>query len=76
MEASTDLGSTEASTGRMQEAGFTPTAGIGVGEQLCGGQLAGVGGDTASDQEDLQSYTVMEDRELAALPGSPPTVAA
>ena len=74
MEEIPDLGSTEASTQRRQEAGFPPTAGTGagVGEQLRGGQVAGVGGDTAGDQEHLQSGTVMEDRELAALPGSPP----
>ena len=73
MEEIPDLGSTEASTQRRQEAGFPPTAGTGagVGEQLRRGQVAGVGGDTAGDQEDLQSGTVMEDRELAALLGSP-----
>ena len=68
MEEITDLGSTEAVTGRGQEAGLPPAActGAGVGEQLGGVRVA------AGDEEDLKSVTVMEDRKLAALPGSLP----
>ena len=72
MEEITNLGSTEAHTGRGQEAGLPPAActGSGVGEQLGGGE--GASGVAAGYEEDLQSCKVMEDRELAALPGSPP----
>ena len=73
MEELTDLGSTETSTGRGQEAGLTPAAftRAGVGEQLSGVQVVRVV-TAAGDQQDLESGTVMDDRELAALPGSPP----
>ena len=72
MDEIPNLGSTEATTGRGQEAGLTPAActGAGVGEQLGGGQARP--GPSAGYEEDLQSGTVMEDGELAVLPGSPP----
>ena len=71
MEEVPDLTSTEVTTGRGQEAGLPPAvrARAGVGEQLGGGQE--VGGEAAGDQEDLEG-AVVEDRESAALPGSPP----
>ena len=73
MEELTDLGSTEALPGRGQEAGLTPAActGAGVGEQLSGVQEATVVA-AAGDYQYLESCTVMDDGELAALPGSPP----
>ena len=72
MEEVPDLTSTEVTTGRGQEAGLPPAActGAGVGEQL--GDVQTVSVVAAGDQEDLESCTVMEDWELAALPVSPP----
>ena len=57
MEELTDLGSTEAITGRGQEAGIPPAActGAGVGEQLGGVDRLPTGVNASSDQEDLQS---------------------
>ena len=71
MEELPDLGSTEENTGRGQGAGLPPAActRAGVGEQLGGGQA--VAGVAAGDQQYLESGAVMEDWELAALPGSP-----
>ena len=69
MEQLTDLGSTEAFSGRGQETGLAPAVRAGVGEQLGGGEE--VGREAAGDQEDLEG-AVVDDRELAALPGSPP----
>ena len=73
MEEITDLGSTEAITGRGQEAGLPPAActGAGVGEYLGGGEEVIVI-TAAGDQQYLDSCAVIEDWELAALPGSPP----
>ena len=52
MEVIPNLGSTEASPGRGQEAGLPPAActGVGVGEHLGGGEVEGV---APGDQEDL-----------------------
>ena len=71
MEEITNPGSTETFSGRGQEARLPPAvrARAGIGEQLGGGQE--VGGEAAGDQEDLEG-AVVEDRESAALPGSPP----
>ena len=73
MEEITDLGSTEATPGRGQEAGLSPAAcsRASVGEHLGGGQVVGEG-VAACDEEDLGSGEVIEDKELAALPGSSP----
>ena len=67
MEEMTNLPRTEASTGRGQEVDLPPASctGAGVGEHLGGVQVATE--VATSDEEDLGSGAVMEDRELAAL---------
>ena len=76
MEEMTNLPRTEASTGRGQEADLPPASctGAGVGEHFGGGQNVRVAADREATgyKEDLPSGAVIEDRELAALPGSPP----
>ena len=76
MEEITNLSSTEVITRRGQETGLPPAActGAGVGEHLGGVQNVRVAANREATgyKEDLPSGAVIEDRELAALPGSPP----